>query len=211
MEILKTELRALEDKFLLISKNREVWEKRLDLAKKEKDDLMESINTRVEAIDFIERVASEERLEVKDKVESLITSCLHDVYDSSYSIEFSYGIKGSRTAVEVFLVRNCSDGMVIRREIDGFGGGVADTISLPLKLIVLMNDKTFDKILITDEPGKHLDLEKVPRFAKFLKNISEKLGVQIIMSSHHTAMEDYADSVNQITLDGSKSYIERIK
>jgi len=85
-------------------------------------------------------------------------------------------------------VRKCSDGLVVRRGLEGIGGGVGDSISLPLKLVVLLNDISFDKVLIIDEPGKHLDVDRVPKFAKFLREISKRLGVQIIMSSHHQCM-----------------------
>ena len=211
MSDISIELRKLEDKFLLISKKREENLKKLDELQKEKEKLIEDISTRVEAIDYIERVANEERLDVKEKVETLITSCLQEVFDDSYSIEFDYGVKGSRTSVDIYLKRKCKDGLVVKRKIDGFGGGVADTISLPLKLIVLMNDKDYTKILFADEPGKHLDIEKVPKLGRFLKNISDKLGIQIIMSSHHDGMDDFADSVNYIKLIGSQSYVYKIK
>ena len=91
------------------------------------------------------------------------------------------------------------------------GGGLADAISLPLKLIVLLNDSGLERNFIIDEPGKHLSINHVPKFAHFLKTISQKLGVQIIMLSHHTCMDLFADSINEVSLEGSKSHIERIK
>jgi ABC-type transporter Mla maintaining outer membrane lipid asymmetry ATPase subunit MlaF len=136
---------------------------------------------------------------------------LHKVYDESYSVEFDYGIRGNKTSVEIKILRKCCDGIVVKRGIDGIGGGVADTVSLPLKLIVLLNDSEFDKVLITDEPGKHLDTTRIVNFASFVQEISHKLGVQIIMSSHHAIMNDYADNIHKITLDDSVSTIERIK
>ena len=120
-------------------------------------------------------------------------------------------MKRAKTSVEVFSVRKCEDGLVVKREIDGIGGGLADAISLPLKLIVLLNDSGLERNFIIDEPGKHLSINHVPKFAHFLKTISQKLGVQIIMLSHHTCMDLFADSINEVSLEGSKSHIERIK
>ena len=163
------------------------------------------------AIEFIEKVSTEERRVVKKKVEELITSCLHEVFDDTYSVEFEYGMKRSKTSVEVHSIRKCEDGVVVKRQIDGIGGGVADAISLPLKLIVLLNDSDLDRIFVIDEPGKHLSVNHVPKFANFLSTISQKLGVQIIMSSHHTCMDKFADSINEVFLEGSKSQIVRVK
>lgn len=205
------DLREIEDKFLLIKTEREIKLKDLESKQLQKEEVIKRIETRVKAIDFIEQVATQERKEVKDKIESLITFCLRSVYDDSYSVEFNYGVKGSRTSVEILLVRRCKDGMLIKRDLEGIGGGVADSISLPLKLIVLLNDKTFEKILIADEPGKHLDIDRVPKFVKFIKSISKDLGVQVIMSSHHEGIDVEADSVNMVSINGSTSNIERIK
>lgn len=205
------EIRKIEDTFLVINSEREKKKALLDKLNKQKEELIHNIDLRVKTIDFIEKVASSKRQIVKDKVEQLITSCLHEVYDDSYSVEFDYGMKNSKTSVDIYIVRKCDDGMIVKRTIDGIGGGVADTVSLPLKLIVLMNDNDCDKVLFVDEPGKHLDTTRVQNFAKFLKIISDKLGVQIIMSSHHECMNDYADNIHKVILNSSISEVERLK
>lgn len=207
---MKDTIRKIQDRFLVIKTERETKLKKLEELNKERSETLQNIDVRVRTINFVESVASQERNRVKEKVERLITSCLHAVYDDTYSVEFDYGIKNSKTSVEIYVNRKCKNGMEVKRTIDGLGGGVADTISLPLKLIVLMNDK-FDKVLIADEPGKHLDIKRIEKFAEFIKEITEKLGVQIIMSSHHECMSDYADNIHRITLDDSVSKVERIK
>ena len=204
-------IRNVQDSFLLVKNDRERQLKKLDALEKERDATIRNIDARVEAINFIEGVASQERVAVKEKVEKLITDCLHEVYDDSYSVEFDYGVKGNKTSVEISMVRRCADGMVVKRQIDGFGGGVADTIALPLKLIVLLNDGECDKVLVTDEPGKHLDTTRVAKFAKFVQTISHKLGVQIIMSSHWDVMAKYSDAVYTIELEDSVSRASRVK
>lgn len=204
-------IRNVQDSFLLVKNDRERQLKKLDALEKERDATIKNIDARVEAINFIEGVASQERVAVKEKVEKLITDCLHEVYDDSYSVEFDYGVKGNKTSVEISMVRKCADGMVVKRQIDGFGGGVADTIALPLKLIVLLNDGECDKVLVTDEPGKHLDTTRVAKFAKFVQTISHKLGVQIIMSSHWDVMKEASDTVHRVTLEDSVARVTREK
>jgi translation initiation factor RLI1 len=211
MNELRKKIRNIQDKFYLVQKDRERQIEKLNKLEKDREDTIHNIDVRVETINFIEGVAAQERVSVKEKVEKLITDCLHEVYDDSYSVEFDYGIKGNKTSVEINIIRKCNDGLIIKRGIDGIGGGVADTVSLPLKLIVLMNDGEFDKVLVTDEPGKHLDTTRIVKFAKFIQAISHQLGVQIIMSSHHAIMDDYADTIHKVTLNDSVSVIERLK
>lgn len=209
-ELLK-QCREIEDRFLLVKSERERLVKELDSLVSSRDDMIRQMDVCAQSIEFVEKVATEERRQIKRKVEDLITSCLHEVFDDTYSVEFDYGMKRSRTSVEVYCLRKCSDGLVVRRQIDGIGGGVADAMSLPLKLIVLLNDTALDRVLIVDEPGKHLSIDHVPKFAQFLHTVSKKLGVQIIMSSHHQCMDRYADSINEVSLEGSVSRVERIR
>lgn len=204
-------IRKVQDDFLLLKSDRERAIRKLGELEANRESTLKNINDRVGAIEFIEGVASQERLAVKERVEKLITDCLHEVYDDTYSVEFDYGIRGNKTSVEISMVRKCGNGMVVKRQIDGFGGGVADTMALPLKLIVLLNDGEYDKVLVTDEPGKHLDSERVVKFAEFLKEVSHRLGVQIIMSSHWDAMKDAADTVHRVELEDSVARVTREK
>ena len=208
---LRSDFEEQKGRFLTIKLHRESVRKHLDELEKKRLDSVKRMEICSKAIEFVEQVSTEERKGIKKQVEELITSCLHDVFDDSYSVEFDYGMKRSKTSVEVYCTIQCEDGLKVKRQIDGIGGGVADSISLPLKLMVLLNEHRLDRILIVDEPGKHLSVNHVPKFAKFLQNVSHKLGVQIIMSSHHANMDKYADCVNEIHLEGSKSIIERVK
>lgn len=204
-------LQQQKAKFLAMEAHREQVKKHLEQLEARRNETIEKMDICAKAIDFVEQVSTEERKGIKNKVEDLITSCLHDVFDDSYSVEFDYGVKRSKTSVEVYCTIKCEDGLVVKRQIDGIGGGVADSISLPLKLMVLLNENRLGRILVVDEPGKHLSVNHVPRFARFLQNVSHKLGVQIIMSSHHVNMDKYADCVNEVHLEGSKSVVERVK
>jgi hypothetical protein len=65
-------------------------------------------------------------------------------------------MKRNKTSVDIYLTKHTKLGDIVRKQ-GGFGGGVSDVISLPLKLLVLLALQTNDKILIADEPGKHMD------------------------------------------------------
>ena len=208
---IQKDFRSIEDAFLILKSERDKKIEQLKEKEKEKQELIDRIEICSKSIEFVEKVSTEERQGIKTRVEDLITSCLKDVFDDSYSVEFDYGMKRSKTSVEVYAIRDCEDGLKVKSQIDGIGGGVADSISLPLKLIVLINDDSLERILILDEPGKYLSANHVPKFANFIQTISKKLKIQVIMVSHHQCMGQYADSINEVSLSGSVSKIERIK
>lgn len=199
------------DKFLMYRTKQEGLLAQL----KELEGESETVNNQVklfeESISFVEGVAFNERRSITESVESLITTCLHSVYDETYSLSFKYGVRASRSVVDIYLVKETTDGMRIERGIDGIGGGVADAISFPLKLTILLNDDTFSKVLICDEQGKYMDKKRIERFGAFLKNVSDELDVQIIFLTHHESLMNYADVIHGVSIDGSVSKVERLK
>ena len=86
MNELRKKIRNIQDKFYLIKKDRERQVEKLNKLEKDREDTIHNIDVRVETINFIEGVAAQERVSVKEKVEKLITDCLHEVYDDSYSV-----------------------------------------------------------------------------------------------------------------------------
>ena len=71
--------------------------------------------------------------------------------------------------------------------------------------------KDNSKILIADQPGKHMD-QRIDKFGYFLKAVSEKLGIQLIILTHHASLAQFADSVYEISMnDQITTVIEKIK
>ncbi len=204
------EISDLDKEILVIETEDNKVQSQIDTLEKDNTNLFEKINKSLEAVEFIENVANQERSAIKSKIEKLITDALKIVYNSNYSIEFDYSVKRNKTSVDILLHKKTQKGVIIR-EMGGYGGGVADTISVPLKLLVLLACKTSDRILILDEPGKHIDDDKIEFFFGFLKEMIEKLGLQVIMCSHHDCAEKFATNVNYVSTDENEmSKVEQI-
>ena len=187
----ENKIRKLEDDILL--KRATFNEKKIEVDKinQQIQSLLKEIDLDVDSINFIEKVATENRMSVKQKVENLINKALHHVYGKEYGMEFEYGISANKTAVEVKIVKNLKDGKIVKREFSGNGLGVADLVSFPLKLMVLLSSgDDVDAILVADEPGKHMDEDRAENFAKFLSLICVELNIQMIVCSHWSVVFD---------------------
>lgn len=203
-------IRNLERDIIILKNDNKNYQQEIDELTSDNERRSEDLKYAIEAIDFIEKAANHERNLVKDKVEGVISDALKEIYGDEYSIKFDYTMKRNKTSVDIYLVKHTKIGDIIRKQ-DGFGGGVSDIISLPLKLLVLMALQKNDKILIADEPGKHMD-DRVDKFGFFLKNVSEKLGIQIIILTHFQSMTEFADSVYEVSMiDKVTSLVERVK
>lgn len=150
-----------------------------------------------EALAFLETIANERRLELRSGVEGLLTEAVQTVYNTDYGIELTYDTKNNRSYLEV-LITHKTDGGLVRRPMRGHGGGMADTVSIPLRLLVILGAKGIDRVCFLDEAYKHLPSERVDAVGQFLRDVSERLGVQIIMATHHKSLKEYADKTFEI-------------
>jgi len=161
---------------------------------------VDSLEVGKEALTFLEELANSRRGHMKGKIESVITEAVQLIYGPTYKVELSYSVKNNRSCLEIEMVRPVAAGE-IRRDMNGFGGGMADTISVPLRLMVLMGSKETDKVCILDECWKHIDTTRVELVGKFLRMLADKLNVQLLFCSHHDIMTDFSDKTYRVDLD----------
>jgi DNA repair exonuclease SbcCD ATPase subunit len=174
------------------------------------DELSKLLGTGQEALQFLENVANSRRSALKDQIESIVSEALQIVYGPELKVELSYDVKAGRSFVDIRIVKDTPAGEV-KRTMEGIGGGVSDTVSVPLRLLVLLASRQTDRVCLLDEAYKHVDLERVERAAGFVAEIAHRLGIQIVMSSHHEAMLEAADCVYGVTENAGKSAVKRLK
>jgi DNA repair exonuclease SbcCD ATPase subunit len=169
--------------------------------------LAENMQTSQEALQFVTGLADSRRGTMKGKIESVISEAVQLIYGKSYRVELSYSVKNNRSCLEIEMVRDIAEGEV-RRDMVGFGGGMSDTISVPLRLMVLLGSKQTDRVCVLDECWKHMDLERIELVGKFLRLLTDKLGMQIIMCSHHEQLRDFAERTYEVTENEGVSKVE---
>ena len=169
----------------------------------------EDLKINQDALQFLEDLANSRRNSMKGKIEAVITEALALVYGPEYSVELIYDIKNNRSFLDIELIKQTANGE-IRRNMSGFGGGVADCISVPLRLLVLLGSKQTGRICILDECYKHVDPERIEFVSKFIKEIAKKLNIQIIICSHHASLKDSADVIYEISDNNGESVLKEL-
>lgn len=170
---------------------------------------IERLNICNNALSFLENLANSRRQSIKSKIESVLTEAIKLIYGEHFYVELVYGVKNNRTSMDIEVFKKTPNG-VVHRTMDGFGGGMSDCLSVPLRLLVLLGSKQSDKICILDEAYKHVDQDRIENIAGFIKNISKKLGFQIILLSHHEAMLSLAEKVYQIKDNNGSSLVKSV-
>lgn len=153
-----------------------VREEKLKL--KEAKELLE--NTK-EAQGLIQEVSQKVQEQAHSQIASIVSKCLTSVFSSPYEFRILFEKKRNKTEARLVFLR---DG----KEIDptsASGGGVLDVASFALRLACLMMSKPkLRRVLILDEPFKHLSKNYRPRVRTLLEELSEELKVQIVMVTH---------------------------
>lgn len=133
-----------------------------------------------------------------DSVSDLVTNGLqHVIFDQDLQFKIKQELKFNRLSMNFLIEENGIEG----DPIDSFGGGAVLIASFILRLAVMARLKMAN-LLLLDESMFAVANKYVPFAAEFMKQISEKVGVHILMVTHndefmansHIAYEAYTSS-----------------
>ena len=207
---MKTKIEQMKNDLLKKEAHNQVIIKQLDENDTKLNKLITKLKLGQDALQFVENVSMSRRNNVKSKIENVITEALQIIYGKEYSVQLKYDVKNNRSYCEIEVIKVGEDITVIR-DVDGNGGGISDTTSVPLRLLLLVASNKMGGTVILDEAYKHVDGNKIEAVGEFLKTIADKLNLQIIMCTHHEKLKTYADTVHEVVLNGTKSIVTKVK
>ncbi|ETR66913.1 MAG: chromosome segregation ATPase [Candidatus Magnetoglobus multicellularis str. Araruama] len=106
-------------------------------------------------------------------------------------VKIDFISKRNKTECEIYLLDD--DGNRVN-PLDDNGGGLSDIVSFSLRMASWAISST-DNLIVLDEPFKFLSKELRPLAGNLLKELSNKLNLQVIMVTHDQEMIDIADKI----------------
>lgn len=172
---------------------------RLDSSHKQKGELEVRQHSLEKATIIIQEVSKLTQQEVEFHVSDLVSHGLAAVFDDPYTYRLEYTLRRDRTEADQYWERGDSHFLPN-------GGGVRDVSAFALHIacvvLSLMQKREVKPILILDEPTRCLKPSALQeRAGIMIQEISETLGIQIILITHDSALSDQADKVFEIKLD----------
>lgn len=122
------------------------------------------------------------------RISGIVTMALSSVFPEPDEFKVSFVQRRNQTECDMFFIQNGNES----DPMESSGGGVVDVVSFALRMSIWSIKKT-RPIQILDEPFKFLSRDLQERASDMVKQISDKLGIQIIMVSHLPGMIDSAD------------------
>lgn len=146
----------------------------------------------------IQEVAAMTQEQMQYHLSDLVSSALESVLKHPYEFKVEFIPQRGKIVAQHYFVQN-------GKKVSITGGGVKDLASLALRFTMwaLGNDRSRTRnIIVLDEPLKWLKGSSMPKKgAAIIKEISQKMGVQVIMVSHNPELIESADNIIEVVKD----------
>jgi DNA repair exonuclease SbcCD ATPase subunit len=182
----------------LLIQQKEECEKNIKGCKEEYDNSLK-------AREIVQIVASETQKKLEYQISNLVSSALASVFPEPYEFQLRFIQRRNKTEADLIFLKggNETDDL-----INTAGGGAVDIASFALR-IALWSIKRTRPVMIIDEAFRFLSLDLQEKASNMIKEISTKLGLQIIMVSHLPGMIKEADKVIEIEYQNGESYVKQ--
>jgi DNA repair exonuclease SbcCD ATPase subunit len=132
--------------------------------------------------------------------EELATQALQSIFGEALSFRLETGETGGQVTLEP-AIRSEHDGEVLETPVLGArGGGMAVVVGFVLQLVMVILTPGVRKILFLDETFAHVSRVYRYPLARFLREVADRMSVQIVMITHDDVYAEYADALVHLAL-----------
>jgi len=174
--------------------------------KKTIDDRVANVDVLNSVTDLLQKYSSLKEDEIKTKIDKVITKGLKAIFpDESFESQIDFEIKRGQAVAEPKLVT----GEMKTDIVDADSGGVANVVGFLYQLLILAQRKPRQRqIIIADEPFKNLSKEYLEPTGAFIRMLSERLGIQIVLITHQDELKDIGDKVYRFSKVNERTLVE---
>ena len=162
-----------------------------------------TLDVALQARIVVQTVAESTQKQIEWHISNLVTSALAAVFPDPYTCTLKFVQRRNQTEADLIFTK---DGNETDDLLSTAGGGAVDIASFALR-VALWSIKKTRSVIILDEPFRFLSVNLQAKASEMIKEISEKLGIQIIMVSHLPEIIKAADRVINVTNVNGESQI----
>lgn len=155
----------------------------------------------------LQEVAKTTQQELEYHISGLVTMALASVFDDPYEFVIEFVTRRQRAECDLKFSKDgehCNP-------LDASGGGTVDVASFALRVAFLsMESPQRRRVLILDEPFRFVSPDLQSKASQMIREISRRMGLQIIMISHAENIIDSADRVFEVTKIGEISEVKAL-
>jgi len=156
---------------------------------------------------IIQTVAQQTQEQLEYHVSEIVSLALSAVFDTPYQFCLEFNTRRGKTEADLLFKKRDK----MSSPMDSAGGGAVDIAAFSLRVALWsLRQPNRRNVLCLDEPFSFLSRDLQPRASAMLKEVSEKLKLQIIMVSHSEDLIESADRTFQVKMRKGISEVKRV-
>ena len=178
-----------------LQRDKSIYKKKIDISQKEMEEWEQ-------ASIHLQSVVQSTQQVLEYRISEICSLAEQAVFDDPYKIGIEFNIKRNKTECDIIFSKK---GKKIGKPLESSGYGAIDVASASLRpALICIKKPKVRNLLLLDEPFRNLgdgmaDVKVLQqRASDMMRQISEKLGMQIIMVSHNKEIITSADNVIEI-------------
>ena len=144
---------------------------------------------------FLQAIANETQMKIKYRIEAIAQKALDAVWPGRYTFHIDFDPKRGKNDARIYVMKG-------EYELDPLknnGGGLADILSMALRISTLLLART-ERVIILDEPMKNVSRSLRDTIMLMLKELSVSLGIQFILITHEDSYINGADRIFEVAI-----------
>jgi DNA repair exonuclease SbcCD ATPase subunit len=196
---LENKIKQINDLYMSQVVARDMYNRTLEQKEKELKEINEKISALTQSIDILQDFHLNLEIGIIKKFEELITKGIQEIFGKEYKFIIEFKNESFGTSADFYIKIPESDKVI--NLASGEGGGIKDFISVLIRMLYLILEPSKPaKILFLDENLKHLDRERAIKALKFIKELAEKLNIQIVFITHLDVNDYDIEGINIIKI-----------
>jgi len=141
-------------------------------------------------------------------ISNITSLALQSVFSEPYDLKMEFVERHNKSECDLYFER---DGERVK-PMDESGGGVVDVASFALRVALWSMQKPRTRpVLILDEPFKNLSSGYLGNASEMLKELVDRLGLQIILVTHEEELIETSDKIFRVGIRKGKSFVDENK
>lgn len=163
-----------------------------------------SLRQHEQAKEVIRIVGQKTQEQLQFHIEDIVSMALDAVFDNPYKFSVEFVQRRNKTECDLYFMRD-------ENKVDPLtasGVGAVDVASFALRIASWsMNRPHSRNVIILDEPFRFLSENYQEQAGQMLQEISQKLGIQMLIVTHNETLASFANKTFKVTIKNGVSKV----
>lgn len=155
--------------------------------------------------------ADDRQTVVQSQIEGIVSKGLQTIFEEDLSLRIVNRMVGKRPEVDFVLVSKVGEESLETSILDARGGGVAAVAGFLIQAVLVLLTPNLRPVLFLDEAFSQVSAEYLGPLSEFIKELTIRSPLQVILVTHSPEFEESADRVYRFSQVAGLTGAEEVK